>query len=579
MPDETSIEAIEINPFVEADAPTYVDVMDKISADRNLPTTKKRDMLSALRRTLQLLNLDPARTPANITAIKKKMNEIHPAQAGISAKTLANLKSNIMAALRHVGITRHNRRGTKSLTPRWLILWGSIDDDQIRWKLSRLFRFCSGLNIEPENINDGTIEALLSALTEESFVKDPGATMRSTIYAWNKAQKSSNDWPQIRLTKLKAQRDTWTVPLSEFPPSLQQEIDKWVSRLRGDDPLADDAIPKPLRQATIDHRLFQVRMFASALVHRNLPKDRVADLSILADITNFKEALRFMIDRNDGQSSESIYACAMTIKSIAEHQVKVDPGDLKELQILCSRIRVRKHGLRPKNEKRLEQFDDPRNVAALLRLPDQLEASAKRRKGRIGAVEMQLAVAIELLTFCPLRISNLAALRLDETLYWSRPGRKGRLSISIPADQVKNNRAVRSEVNSELVPRIVRYLDDYRSKLFDDPGDWLFPGRGGGSKGSSNFGSQIKKTIYKHTGLKVHAHLMRHITAKLYLDQHPSSYEVVRRVLGHSSIDTTTQHYTGLESKSAIRHFDDTILRQRTDLGAQIPKRAGRRSQ
>jgi len=61
----------------------------------------------------------------------------------------------------------------------------------------------------------------------------------------------------------------------------------------------------------------------------------------------------------------------------------------------------------------------------------------------------------------------------------------------------------------------------------------------------------------------MNAHLFRHATAKIYLDGNPGGYEVVRRVLGHCSIDTTTAYYTGLETAAAARHFDDTMLKLR----------------
>jgi len=78
-------------------------------------------------------------------------------------------------------------------------------------------------------------------------------------------------------------------------------------------------------------------------------------------------------------------------------------------------------------------------------------------------------------------------------------------------------------------------------------------------------GKQIKETIRKHTGLTVNVHLMRHITAKLYLNRHPAGYVVVQQALNHRTIDTTTQSYTGLENPAAVRHFDDTILQLRDD--------------
>jgi len=66
----------------------------------------------------------------------------------------------------------------------------------------------------------------------------------------------------------------------------------------------------------------------------------------------------------------------------------------------------------------------------------------------------------------------------------------------------------------------------------------LFPGIDGGSKNQAFFGTQISRTVCAHTGLRVHPHLFRHIAAKLFLDANPGAYEVVRRVLGHRSIDT-----------------------------------------
>jgi integrase len=66
----------------------------------------------------------------------------------------------------------------------------------------------------------------------------------------------------------------------------------------------------------------------------------------------------------------------------------------------------------------------------------------------------------------------------------------------------------------------------------------------------------------------MHPHLFRHVAAKLFLDAQPGAYEVVRRVLGHRSIETTTGFYTGLETAASVRHFDRTILRLRGEQAA-----------
>ena len=89
----------------------------------------------------------------------------------------------------------------------------------------------------------------------------------------------------------------------------------------------------------------------------------------------------------------------------------------------------------------------------------------------------------------------------------------------------------------------------------------------GGAKKRVTLGLQISQTIRAHTGLVMNPHLFRHAMAKIYLDAHPGGYEVVRRVLAHRSIDTTTAFYTGVETAAAVRHFDDTVLRVRRNRG------------
>jgi integrase len=73
--------------------------------------------------------------------------------------------------------------------------------------------------------------------------------------------------------------------------------------------------------------------------------------------------------------------------------------------------------------------------------------------------------------------------------------------------------------------------------------------------------------------MRMNPHLFRHATAKLYLDGNPGAYEVVRRVLSHRSVNTTTYFYTGLETAQAVRHFDKTILKRRkgVDTDDQTP--------
>jgi len=83
------------------DAPSLGDVVAFLSTSTKLSSTRKRDLRSAIRRFSDLLESTPERLPANIKQLKRLDNNIHPAQHGISAKTLQNIKSNLLTALSH----------------------------------------------------------------------------------------------------------------------------------------------------------------------------------------------------------------------------------------------------------------------------------------------------------------------------------------------------------------------------------------------------------------------------------------------------------------------------------------------
>ena len=119
MPDDGRIQELERNPFVDANAPTFADVIARITADADLAPARRRDLVSSMRCLMRLLDLDPATTPANVGALRERLGKVHPAPADISEKRFANIKSDVRFALRHLGppapsSIRHEPR-TKSL--------------------------------------------------------------------------------------------------------------------------------------------------------------------------------------------------------------------------------------------------------------------------------------------------------------------------------------------------------------------------------------------------------------------------------------------------------------------------------
>ncbi|MFQ3252302.1 MAG: hypothetical protein ACI9U6_000579 [Loktanella salsilacus] len=77
-------------PFDQTPA-TLADAIAKLEALPNLPNAKRRDLISAIKRTSTLVDRDPADLPADAPALRAILTKIHPAQAGIEAKSLANI--------------------------------------------------------------------------------------------------------------------------------------------------------------------------------------------------------------------------------------------------------------------------------------------------------------------------------------------------------------------------------------------------------------------------------------------------------------------------------------------------------
>ena len=371
--------------------------------------------------------------------------------------------------------------------------------------------------------------------------------------------------------------------MEAFPGSFQDDVADFIARVSGQDLLREDAPVRPFAPATIRHRREQMRRFATALVIQGLAAADITDLGLLVQPDNFRCALRFMLDRNGGETSGAIHGAAMAMKSIARHHVGVDDETLDALKGICRKLDPGRGGLSDKNRHRLRQFDDPRNVELLLDLPRRLVAEARKRpdRDRRAALLVQIALAIEILLMCPLRLRNLAGLNLDRHFQRSRAARDGVCHLVIGAEEVKNRQPLEFELPDDAVSLLDLYADHYLARLTPTPSRWLFPGKDAfRHKKPGCLSLQISREVFRLTGLEVHVHLFRHIGAKIYLDAHPGGYEVVRRVLGHRSMDTTVDAYTGLESAAAMRHFDQQILTLRRDVPGKgrrrlKPKRKG----
>lgn len=135
--------------------------------------------------------------------------------------------------------------------------------------------------------------------------------------------------------------------------------------------------------------------------------------------------------------------------------------------------------------------------------------------------------------------------------------------LVFPHYDVKNRVDLQFDFGENLTTLINEYIHEFRPVLLRrSNAAWLFPGIAGEPKTANMFSTQITERIQKATGLRVTVHQFRHACAAIYLKHRPGEYEVVRRLLGHRSIQTTINFYCGLETTQANEAFGKMIRAQ-----------------
>lgn len=538
--------------------PTLQDVIELVGAT-DLPARRQADLRSAVRTIARVIGAPPGEIAAHPAGLRRRLEGIAPASHGLTPGRWNNIRSLGAKALSLVRPVLPGR-STVALLEGWAALSGGLPPNR-RIQIQPLLRFLSARAVGPEGVRMEDLLAYRQAILEDSLRRRPEKAWDGVVWAWNTCAREIAGWPQLAIERASRRQD-YILPWSAFPASLEQDCAAFLRRgsaidLEGDGPL------RPMRPATLRTWEYRVRACASILVHTGCAAGELRCIADIVTLERVQAILRFMMQRKAGQPTSGTTQMAAFLKMIARHWVRLDDAAIDAIAGIVRRLQ-RAHagagrvsrGLTDKNRERLRPFDDEATVEAFLAMPGRMrrQVEADPRPARVKAVKAQLAAAIALLQAVPLRLRNLAALELGRHLV-----RRGdRLYLVIEEDETKNRELVDVELPAQTIEIIDWYVRGYRVHLHG-PGDFLFPGEAG-AKRTITLAGQIRKAVFAQCGLHVNAHLFRHIAAKLYLDRRPGEYEVVRQVLRHRSITTTTNFYAGAEARSASRHFQAVVL-------------------
>jgi len=315
-----------------------------------------------------------------------------------------------------------------------------------------------------------------------------------------------------------------------------------------------------MAESTVRQRAAEILLALAALADSGRDPASITSLACVVEPDAFQTILRRYLKDDENQTPRPFaHTISVTLISLARHWVKLGPDAVQELRDLQRCLGPQRTGLTKKNETLLRTLDDPEIRAKLLLLPERLATAAERMPSARGSIRMQHALAIAMLLSAPLRIANLAALRLDRHLV--RPGGPRSLwQIDIPPDEVKNNQHLVHELPRSVTTLVDRYVQRFRPVLAAPGNPYLFPGRLK-SKDPHELSQQIRRVIADWIGINMTPHQFRHLAGLIMQKHSPGAFAALAQLLGHKHVQTAFNFYARLDTLSAGRHFD-AILEQ-----------------
>jgi integrase len=475
---------------------------------------------------------------------------------GLTRQRWANVCSDTRRAIRVCGFENAPKLSRIPLSSAWEMVVSTIQHPIAKSMICRLGRYCSGLQIAPEMVDDKVLESFFQNLGNVQFSKEPERITRDTIRVWNKSVYPVGGYQRL---SSRSSRDYYGLTWEAFPPSFLEDAKNLRKRSLNAN-FTDDDIRK-VRPATANQRHRQLRRLASAEVLGGVSPCGIIDLCALVQPENLKMGVQFLLSRNDDKPNQQMYDLLILAQTIAVHWVKLDPDKVAEIRKWAKKIKPKKFGMTERNRERLEPLKDPDIWQRLYDLPRRLAAAALATPPSYAtAMKLQAAISIGILLNAPIRLQNL------RTLDWHRHFTKrhtkcGRvLFLCLPAREVKNDQDIELPLPAWLEKAIERYVVEHLPLITNQMDTaYLIPGPTGVPKSESGTRSLIMRTIRRELGLIINPHLFRHLAAYTFLCANPGHYETVRKLLGHKNIQTTINFYIGLEDEAAIAMFGALI--------------------
>jgi len=301
--------------FTGESGETLQTVRDRLA--QNESGIRRRDLLSALDRLVALSGKPLSAISSSTSGLRLAFARVNAPAAGISRKSLQNIKSNVLQAVKRYGTPKLSLTRRIPMTPAWSGLVDLIGDSQRRYGLHRIACYGSAVGIDPGRFAPSDLIGFHSAVEREGVLKDPKKTVNQAIAGWNWCSKHIPSWPKRRLgSPFLSTR--YRLSIEDFPAPFQSDCALWRGRLSSCDASMFDGPIQKHRPVTIECQTNAVLRLVSLLVAQGIVQ--LDELNKLEDIvvpTRVKAGLFAM--RNRGVKTSYMRQTALIMLKIARH--------------------------------------------------------------------------------------------------------------------------------------------------------------------------------------------------------------------------------------------------------------------
>ena len=542
---------------------TAQDLLDWVNDNPSLKVQDRRNEAAAIKWLGRVDQTPLVAIPLDIRFLVDDRYKRIRQYPGLKLKHRSGIITLLNRVLKRAGIISVGSKRTATTTFGWAECLQQLSSDDAK-SMSPLGKFCSARDIEPPQFTLGIFDQFVDETLNHSTIKKRRETVARVVRVSNRARHSTPGWPLPELPKLDNPRN-FSLPKTVVPSSFWDDLNDYCTKsVTKPENLFDKKWPKQLKPDTVDRHRDQLWRAASAQIHAGRQPEEISDLAALLDLEWLEAGMNWQVDRAGDQFLPEHLNMAATWISVAKRWLR----DLS----LASAIRedifdVIDDDLGPadfseKNLRKLDQFDNPDSVNTFLLLPYTIWAEIKKKKEitPTDAIEMAVAVAIEILLCTMMRRKNLVSLDRTQHFWPQSPTTQGKWSIHLEAHEVKNDKTLNFPLRPSTISLLNFYIGKCRQLLLKQPTNRLFLGTDGIPLLGQDVYHLVKSRIQKRLGLDVHLHLFRQIGAMLFLDAHPGKLGVVKTMLGHKGDKTTERFYARLKATKAIEFFTEAVL-------------------